>query len=920
MPKRNNNNNNQNKIVGTNTAQTNSYPVKANEKLLKEEVEFFITSPSVRSNLFKVSINSKDLRIFELFSKNGGKLTAAEILQNFKYIAANDRVDILKYCIEQLKLNLDKSFEFENEKLNIIHIAAAHGANKCIEYLLSKKYNINEPDGQKIVPLQYAIYSKHIETAKLLIQKGAKIYDCVIDSMAQRYTRDEAIKLLDTIPNIRVKLQSYETYSYLYNENINKNPGLRDMVLGRIEKESESLSQELESIAELVKPRDSYYKLILGKEYHLLPKVIEEQQKLINSKILQLNSTINHDNDAKENIVNHALGIIAEAVNIYEIFNFNDKEALGDYIVEILEENKNHSEFLQKKLVFFSANLMQEFHIQSDHLKSIKYAKIIEENLSVIKALSIEQQAGFFTSLGIIYSDEVNFSKALNYLSTAERLNPVVNKEAADDIIWKKYNIYLNIFKKPQSAIEEAEKITDNDLKSLLLIKASLFLPAMQNKEELNNILLQYSFEKLSPNKFKNNYIKSCIYKKIQIQQYEENSQPELAYYKIYDALLNQEAIANYNSDFTVTLSKYLYLRIKNQNYNETDEFLNRIYQKYPKILNNHNDIFLKKQEFNLYGLNDKSDKILADIKPEMLTNKSWVDLVTTGYMVKFYQANLNQNVKEKLPVYIETLEKLYEYSCNNQLSSKVIHKLKSLIQKGEALKYTLNHEKYSNDKKAEDSVQKVEKVIEIEKQPTVSSNIMIHEPFVRSITKEKKISFNEIEKLIEAEDYEALIPHQKQLENYFEYKKTELQEQQRNEFFDIKKPISWHNDKICFTTESEGVVEIQKNRYAVISSKLAKKLDNETFKEFVKALSKGEVSRSEGVDGVKYEKDLAVLKVASLDLRLFTHKRYLNDDKELIIFNKMGNHDAVSRAANSYTTDNIDASEVIGGSPNYSE
>ncbi|WP_341787805.1 hypothetical protein [Rickettsia endosymbiont of Cantharis rufa] len=67
-----------------------------------------INDPISRDKLITVAIDSKDLRILELFSKNGGKLIAPEVSKHSEFIAASYRVDLLKYFIETLKLNFKK--------------------------------------------------------------------------------------------------------------------------------------------------------------------------------------------------------------------------------------------------------------------------------------------------------------------------------------------------------------------------------------------------------------------------------------------------------------------------------------------------------------------------------------------------------------------------------------------------------------------------------------------------------------------------------------------------------------------------------------------------------------------------------------------------------------------------------------------
>lgn len=69
----------------------------------------------------------------------------------------------------------------------------------------------------------------------------------------------------------------------------------------------------------------------------------------------------------------------------------------------------------------------------------------------------------------------------------------------------------------------------------------------------------------------------------------------------------------------------------------------------------------------------------------------------------------------------------------------------------------------------------------------------------------------------------------------------------------------------------------------------------------FTKALEKGESTRNKGVDGIKYRDTLIILKVCDQNDRLYTNEIYSNNGNKLIVFNHLGNHDAVDRAASEY-------------------
>lgn len=465
---------------------------------------------------------------------------------------------------------------------------------------------------------------------------------------------------------------------------------------------------KLTSLAEKAKLNYNYYKLILGQEYHLLPRVIEEQKKFINDQILQLNSTTNYDIETK------VLKIISLAINIHKIFKFNERDALENYIVETLEQNKNFSDQFLNKLSIFCLDLMRENYTQENFSKSIKYAEIFEKDLSKIKSFPQEIQLIIFDILGDVYANS-DPSKALNYLSEAELLKPNNN-----NIIEIKYNIYLKLYNL-DAAIIEAEKIIDNDIKALFKINAYSKFLSIQDITGFNDLLLQYGFNKLPFDKFKNDPLNSYMYYDIQAQQNINSGQYQAAC-KIYDKLLNQAATANHNVQFFNVMYSYLLLFLRQEDWNNGCKFLDKIYNQYPSILVNYDDWKLKDLELIFYNSNDqylnKSDKILADIKPAVLIDKEWVECIVYAYNSKLYQANSNQKVKEKLPIYIKNIEKLYNDSLNNsEIPDEAREYLLYLIKEGKCLQAILS----SNEAPIDSTPQETEIIETQEEQPTAS-------------------------------------------------------------------------------------------------------------------------------------------------------------------------------------------------------
>ncbi|WP_083831851.1 ankyrin repeat domain-containing protein [Rickettsia helvetica] len=126
------------------------------------------------------------------------KLSEEEAVSHFKLlIGINDRADILKYFIEELKLNFKSIINNENGD-SILHFAVTFGAKKCLESLLGiGKYNINTTNGSDATPLTYACFYEDI--INLLVQKGAKIDQQTIEVFTRSsYSYDEGKEVIES--------------------------------------------------------------------------------------------------------------------------------------------------------------------------------------------------------------------------------------------------------------------------------------------------------------------------------------------------------------------------------------------------------------------------------------------------------------------------------------------------------------------------------------------------------------------------------------------------------------------------------------------------------------------------------------------------------------------------------------------------
>ena len=71
------------------------------------------------------------------------------------------------------------------------------------------------------------------------------------------------------------------------------------------------------------------YKLVLGKEYDLLPTVIENQKQFIDSKISSISK---YTGEIGKDIMHNISDAIVSVISVHKIFKFNEKTKLEDSI------------------------------------------------------------------------------------------------------------------------------------------------------------------------------------------------------------------------------------------------------------------------------------------------------------------------------------------------------------------------------------------------------------------------------------------------------------------------------------------------------------------------------------------------------------------------------------------------------------
>jgi len=94
----------------------------------------------------------------------------ASISDELKWSAQNGDLDKLKQGCSQPDFDINST---DANGRQLIHCAADYGQKEILEFLLSKKANINALDKHGITPLLNAVFEGHKSCVELLLEKGA---------------------------------------------------------------------------------------------------------------------------------------------------------------------------------------------------------------------------------------------------------------------------------------------------------------------------------------------------------------------------------------------------------------------------------------------------------------------------------------------------------------------------------------------------------------------------------------------------------------------------------------------------------------------------------------------------------------------------------------------------------------------------
>lgn len=142
-----------------------------------------------------------------------------------------------------------------------------------------------------------------------------------------------------------------------------------------------------------------------------------------------------------------------------------------------------------------------------------------------------------------------------------------------------------------------------------------------------------------------------------------------------------------------------------------------------------------------------------------------------------------------------------------------------------------------------------------------------------------------------------------KEIHEYFQQKKQACLEKDILKGQSQGGPELWHIDRNTTynsnTSDHFFPINGKEGFYAAIGNKVLKKLDNSLLSQFTSALEKGEITKKTHNNGIKFIAHKLIEVKINDDMRLYTDTIYKNENgKYIIVFNKLGNHLDVSKAA----------------------
>jgi hypothetical protein len=864
MKKRHNKKSTPKKALSAKQKQSASSDVKIIEQKVDAIANEWKDNESIKKWLIKNAIIAKDLEALQLTRHLKAEINVQNIFDKYlvQCVVQDDKVDILKYLIEELKFDLKGSKDVNNNTL--LDIAVLYGSAECTKLLLKHGFDVNHENSYGFSPMLNAIGTNHHDIALILVQNNADFEpDLPMQLIRYEYTKSiELIKAFAKKNNWSEEKQAKEIKAYKF-------PSMKVKVEPRLK-----ITKPEEWDPFFAQVLCDWSKIILDKKYELFPQVIKNAKTQITSKLAKTT-----------NDINELLNILKQ---VFEIYKSPESDSLASYILDCFD--KVNAPALEQ--FYFCGQIIAECLNKRDVLKAAEYGPRILKNLPAVPAEFLELKGKVLYELGKIYTD-IDLNTALEYSNQALEFLP--NDKQIIALIYDIHRSLGNFYQ----AEEVANNIEDPALKLLTTIWVRI--QTGQSIEKLLAILeANFSADSLTAMRVAADS-SGNIYRDILIEQNKHIG-------NIAEAInICQTSIELHykTSEFKlmhIRLSYALDLFKQYGQWTKGCDFLDNMYAKYPN-LKHHNHVPLKFYEYIFYIDSSKhfgkAEAIVNYFHEQAL--KHFQNIKRDALLV--YELAINKaliaNNTGKLSHYLKCLEQLPQ--------DHKIQLLKGLIEthfeRAKTLKITsIPSETASEEKAPEEKLTK-----SVPQDPSVPKDRggdnekeeVIEE---KSLTKAQRVTFADIKLMIEAGDYETLgTVNQALLNKYFQYNKAELKKlKYQGEDKNISSIFSWNIGAKIYSSSSAEIAQCgDSNFYAAIDEKLLNSLDKVTLDKFIAALKNGIISRDHGQCGIKFiSNKLIELKIME-DLRLYTTAVCQNTEgKYFILFNKIADHKEIERVA----------------------
>lgn len=857
----------------------------------EEEVTRFKENPKTLQEIFMYAIWAEDVEAIKLLCELTpikSHIDKKALFDALTYVVYNDKnLNLVELVIDGLEIDLSKQTSPDTGG-TLLTLAACYGSVAIGNFLLNRNFDSNHQDITEQTALHYAvIYDKkpfvnllHNHQANLNIQDSNGYTALHLTALYKH--RAMAKKLEDLRADTTIKDKRGYNYKKLREDVIKQKNEFPPPKLPSIE--------SLEYL-NLYKGIVSFYKAMLldkNREEYILT-TIDSLEEFLNP-LTKPSANVSPAKELPVSVpIEEALRTLAA---VYECYKENNNSAeLKDYIIE---KAKYWEAFVVLAMLYNT--ICVEYLDNADYYNARRCAELAYDNINrCTKAQDNSLQE-------LLYNIFYNLGKVWKYFDKEISIQYFIKAEeliAGDQDTVKELLNYYIICHNVEKSLEQINKITDPDLKTLYSIKRKSYFQHdghiidelkehAQSTEDaelrkLYTIMLEFvdqtdsTIAKLCekhgftfPKLGKPENLKYVLCVETWAEKFSQE-QP-------IKAINCYQELSTHTERYIIPtyLFKILELCKYSNSWREGLEHLTTMYEQYSDILSNHTMLPLKYLEFIFYEANDCQQQ-----------SKDCWDFLETHAKSGDIASRLFSYAKD-FALYI-AIEKNDFTKASEYLNSPLVWDIKQTGIQSPRL-----DEATKEATKLRLLLEKLQKIgsLTTEQTPSVATEkTSFTEEIVAIESTENPDELNEL--------VNTLYP--KAIHAYFQQKKKGLL-QKPIEATVKEPPCVWNTHTgVVYSSDQEDVYPVtgKENFYAVINRKLVKKLEKEELlTKFTDALLKGFTGREQGSNGIKFLSTTYELKITGDD-RLYTKHVYTKQGKFLIDFDNWGGHQEVTAAIN---------------------